>query len=99
MSTVAKWALLGAGAVVLIGLVFALPFVGSIDLNEFSANISTIVNVCGDFFSNARGLINNFLTPVGRTILTGLMGWLFGKRFLMVAIQIVTWAYHFIFRG
>lgn len=99
MSTVAKWVLLGTGAALLIGLVFALPFVSQIDISEFSANISSIVTVCADFFQNARGIINNFLTPAGIVILTAIMGWLFGKWALMIAIKIVTWAYHFIFRG
>lgn len=98
MSDAVKWALLAAGAAILIALVFALPFVDFIDLDEFSAQISVIVDYCGEFLHSARGLINCFLPPFGRAILTGILGWLFGKWALMNAIKIVTWAYHFVFK-
>lgn len=99
MSDVVKWGLLGVGAVLLIGLIFALPFVQFIDLTKFSENIAVIVNTAGDYLRTARGIINLFLPPFGRTVLTGIMGWLIGKTFLMNGIKIITWAYHFIFRG
>lgn len=98
MSDAVKWGLLVAGAVVVIGLVFALPFTDFINLDEFSAQISIIVQHAGDFFRSARGIINNFLSPFGRTMLTGLMGWLFGKFAIMTTIKISTWVYHFIFK-
>lgn len=99
MSNVAKWVLLASGAALLIALVFALPVADYIDLSEFSAQLSVIVMQCGNFFVSARGLINSFLSPFGRVVLTGLLGWLFGKWALMITIKIVTWAYHFIFKG
>lgn len=98
MSNAIKWGLLAAGAVVLIGLVFALPFVDFINVEEFANQISVIINNCGEFLQSARGLINCFLPSFGRVILTGLIGWLFGKWALMIAIKIVTWAYHFVFK-
>lgn len=99
MSNAVKWALLAAGAVVLIGLVFALPFVDFANLTEFSNEIAVIVNYCGDFLQAGRGIINNFLSPFGRIVLSGIMGWLVGKNLLMIGIKITTWAYHFIFKG
>lgn len=99
MSNAIKWALLTAGALLLIGLVMALPFVGFIDFGEFGSAISNIVSVCGDLFSSARGLINCFLLPFGRTVLTGLLLWFFGKWAIMVSIKITTGIYHFVFRG
>ena len=99
MSDVVKWGLLTAGLIALIGLVMALPFVGFIDLGEFSAAINNIVSVAGTFFQDARGLINSFLLPFGRTLLSGIMVWLFGKWAITVAIKIVAWVYHFVFRG
>ena len=99
MSDIAKWALLGAGAVLLIGLIFALPFVDFIDLSEFSNAITQFVNILSPYFRSARGIINYFISPFGRTLLTGIMGWLIGKSFLMTGIKITSWAYHFIFRG
>ena len=63
MSDIVKWGLLTAGLIALIGLVMALPFVGYIDLGQFGAAVNNIVNVAGDFFQSARGLINCFLLP------------------------------------
>lgn len=99
MSDVVKWGLLTAAAVLLVGLIFALPFVQYIDLGEFAGAINNIVNICAEFFADARGLINCFLLPFGRTLLSGVMVWLFGKWAIMNGIKIVAWIYHFIFRG
>lgn len=98
MSDIAKWALLVAGALVIIGLIVALPFVEYINVSEFSSLISRLVDVVGDGFNFARGLINNFLTPFGRTVLTGLLIWLFAKWAIMISIKISVWVYHFIFK-
>ena len=98
MSDAIKWALLVAGAVVIIGLIVALPFMDFMNVGEFADLIQGLVNIAGDSFAFARGLINNFLTPFGRTALTGLMVWLFGKWAIMIAIKISVWAYHFIFK-
>lgn len=98
MSDAIKWALLVAGAVVIIGLIVALPFMDFMNVGEFADLIQGLVNIAGDGFAFARGLINNFLTPFGRTALTGLMVWLFGKWAIMIAIKISVWAYHFIFK-
>lgn len=99
MSDVVKWALLGAGVVLLIGLVTALPFVEFINFGEFGSAISNIISVAGGLFASARGLINCFLLPFGRNVLTGLLVWLFGKWAIMISIKTVAWVYHFVFRG
>lgn len=98
MSDIAKWALLVAGIVILIALIVALPFVDFIDLGEFENALNNVVNIAGDAFQFARGLINCFLLPFGRTIVTGLMFWLLGKWAIMIGIKITAWAYHFIFK-
>lgn len=99
MSNAVKWALLAAGAVALIALVVALPFNQYIDMGQFGTLLTRLTVLAGDGFKNARGLINNFLTPFGRNVLTGLMVYLFGKWAITVAIKTVTWVYHFVFRG
>lgn len=99
MSDLVKWGLLTAGLVALIGLIMALPFVDFIDLGQFSAAVNNIISVAGNAFQSARGLINCFLLPFGRTLLSGIMVWLFGKWAITVAIKIVAWVYHFVFRG
>ena len=99
MSNAIKWGLLSAGAVLLIGLVMALPFVDFINFGEFGGAISNIVSVAGGLFSSARGLINCFLLPFGRTVLSGLLIWLFGKWAITICFKTVTWVYHFVFRG
>lgn len=99
MSDIVKWGLLTAGLIALIGLIMALPFVDFANAGEFATAIGNIVSVVGGFFQSARGLINCFLLPYGRTVLTGLLVWLFGKWAITIAIKIVAWVYHFVFRG
>ena len=98
MSDIAKWALLVAGAVLFIGMIVALPFVEFINLGEFTAALSNVINIAGSAFIFARGLINNFLLPFGRTVVTGLLYWLLGKWAITIAIKIGAWIYHFIFK-
>ncbi len=98
MSDIAKWALLAAGAVALIALIVALPFVQFIDLGEFTSSLNTVVAYAGDALLMARKLINNFLSPFGRTVLSGILIWLFGKTFMVLGIKIAAWVYHFIFK-
>lgn len=98
MADIAKWALLIAGAIVLIALIVALPFVEFIDVGQFGDLIGDIVAVAGTAFRGARGLINNFLTPFGRGVLTGVLAYLIGKWAITIGIKITAWIYHFIFK-
>lgn len=98
MSDAVKWALLAAAAVLIIGMIVALPFVEFIDLKSFGDSLTTITTYAGNALYNARCLINNFLSPIGRVILSGILIWLFGKWALKISINIVVWIYHFIFK-
>lgn len=98
MADVAKWALLVAGALVIIGLICTLPFMDFVDAGEFGSLITSLVDIAGGAFVFARGLLNNFLTPFGRTALTGLLYWMLGKWAITVAVKIIIWVYHFIFK-
>ncbi len=98
MSNIAKWGLLIAGAIALIALIVALPFVQFIDFGEFGVLINNIVTVVGGAFTKARGLINCFLTPFGRGLLSGILVYLFGKWAITIGIKITAWIYHFIFK-
>lgn len=98
MSDAVKWALLATAAVALIALVVALPFTEFIDAKAFGDALTTITTYAGDAFYKARCLINNLFSPLGRTILSGLLFWLFGKWAIMISIKIGAWIYHFIFK-
>lgn len=98
MSDIAKWALLVAGAIMIVGLIIALPFMDFLNVGVYANMINVFVDRVGGAFTFARGLINNFLTPWGATALTGLLFWMFGKWAIMVTIKIVVWVYHFIFK-
>lgn len=93
-----KWALLAVGIVALIALVVALPFTEFLDVGQFSTLITGFVNIAGTALTGARGIVNNFLTPFGRTILSGIMIYLVGKWVITIAIKITAWVYHFIFK-
>lgn len=98
MSDAVKWALLVAGAVAIIALIVALPFVQFIDLGEFGAAIGNIVSVAGSAFRFGRGLINCFLLPFGRNLVSGIMIWLVAKWAYPITIKILTWIYHYVFK-
>lgn len=98
MGDIVKWGLLVAGALIIIALIVALPFNQFINLEEFSQSLSVVVETCGDYFETARGLVNNFLTPFGRTLLTGILFYLVAKFFIVNTIKLVVWIYHFIFK-
>jgi hypothetical protein len=98
MGDAIKWGLLATAIIVLIALVVALPFTNFIDVGEFTNGLTTIVNVCGNAFTSARGLINSFLTPFGRNLVTGMLIWFFGKWAITITIKITAWVYHFIFK-
>lgn len=98
MSDIAKWALLVAGAVIIFGMILALPLARYIDVGVFTTAISVIVNVCQEGFFFARGAINNLLSPWARTAVTGLAVYIIGKQFVTVGLKIIIWVYHFIFK-
>lgn len=98
MGEFVKWGLLVAGAVALIALVVSLPFMEFLNIGELSTQIGVVVSNCGSFFANARGLINMFLAPFGRTVLSGLIGYFMTKWILKLGIKITAWIYHFIFK-
>lgn len=98
MSDIAKWALLIAGALALIALILALPFVDFIDFAELTSAIANVVDIAGDAFRFGRGLVNNFLLPFGRTVVSGLMMYFLCKWVLTLTIKIGAWIYHFIFK-
>lgn len=98
MGDAIKWGLLIAGLVAIIAIIISLPFVDFIDLASFTESITTLTSIVGGFFYKARCLLNNFLSPVGRVILSGILIWLIGKWAIKVALNIVVWVYHFIFK-
>lgn len=98
MADAVKWALLVAGFVIIIALILALPFAEFFNLGEFSTLLAEFVELVGKFLTGARGLINNFFTPFGRKVISGLMIWFLGKWLITVSVKVVVWIYHFIFK-
>ncbi len=98
MADIAKWALLLAGLVAIIALIVTLPVFEALNMQELTNAIAGISSIASGALSSARGIINCFLTPAGRTILTILLGYMFTKFLLKWAIQIVAIAYKWIFK-
>ncbi len=98
MSDVVKWGLLVAGIVAMLAIVLALPFVQYIDATEFGNAVGDVISVCGDSIRHARCIINNFLSPFGRELLTGVLYYLFGKWAITLGVKITAWVYHFVFK-
>ncbi len=99
MSNAVKWALLAAGLIALIALIMALPFVGLIDYGELANSVSAVTSAAGNALYAGRCIVNNFLSPTGRTIFSGLLMYLCCKWAVTIAVKIAAWVYHFIFRG
>lgn len=98
MSDAAKWAILAASIVVILGLILALPFMQGIDFSALTSAVNTVVSVVGTGFITARGMVNMFLSPFGRTLLTGIIGYLFLKPIILLAPKLIAWADHYIFK-
>lgn len=98
MGEFAKWAILVAGAFVIVSIIFSFPFVEGIDLQEFADNVSGFLTIVSDNLIVGRGIINNFLTPVGIHIFTITIGWEIGRRFITTTLRIIVSVYHFIFK-
>lgn len=98
MSDIAKWALLVAGMIAIIALIVALPIFDIINVEELTNTVSSIATICSNALRAARGLINYFLTPVGRNILTVVIGYEFGKFAYKWGIKILAYAYKWIFK-
>ena len=99
MSNAVKWALLAAGAVLLVGMVLSLPFIDVINFGELSGAVGNLLSVCGGALQSAKGILNCFLTPWARGVLSGVIYYEIAKFAITISIKITTWIYHFIFRG
>lgn len=99
MSDIVKWGLLAAGAIALIALIVALPFTQYLNTVQLGSMISAVIDIAGDALYTARGLVNNFLHPFGREILTGIMLYLLGRWVVTLTIKITAWIYHYVFKG
>lgn len=97
MSNIVKWGLLGAGLIAIIALVGSLGLTDG--LNQLGGLFNQFVSLSGVYLQKGRGLINNFLTPFGRTLLSGLIGYIFFKWVYIMGAKILATIYHFIFRG
>lgn len=98
MSDGIKWALLAAAIIAIIAIIVALPLGQAVNIGELSSALSGIVSISGSFLLKARNLINNFLTPVGRVILSGIIGYICFKWVYVNGLKIVLTVYHWIFK-
>lgn len=98
MSDGIKWTLLATTLIVLVGLIVALPLGSGINIVELGSAMGTIVSYCGTALRTVRGILNNLLTPVGRTILTGLLYYILFKFVFVIGINVTTWIYKWIFK-
>lgn len=98
MGEVAKWALLAAGIVLLIGMILVLPFTGFLDTTKLATGIADFVGIMQPYLISARGLLNNFFTPFGRVVINGLLLYLLAKWVVKLGVKLVAWVYHFIFK-
>lgn len=99
MADIAKWALLVAGILIVITLILALPIATVLSGSNISEIVSSFTSVMSPFIRTARGFINIFLDPFGRTLFSVVIGYLFVRFFLLWPIKAISSVYHWIFKG
>lgn len=103
MSDIAKWGLLVAGAVLVIGLIFSAmgnfgwDLAGALEL--FALFVELLVGLAGDAFKFGRAMVNLLFVPCGyESYMTGLLIYLFVRWFVQLSVKIAAWVYHYIFK-
>lgn len=98
MSDGIKWAALLSALLIVIAMIIALPLADNINLTEAKNALDIIVNVLSKPLYTVRAIINNFLTPVGRTILSGLIYYIFFKWVFTTGFKAIVGIYKWIFK-
>ena len=98
MADIAKWALLVAGLIAIIALIVALPIFDILNISELTNAVTGIVQITSNALIAARGIINMFLTPVGRSILSVVIGYVCLRFSYRWGVQLVSFAYKWIFK-
>ena len=98
MSDVVKWALLVAGALVVIAAI-VIPLSGAIDLSALTTSLNSLLQIMSPYIRFGRCLFNNLLLPVGRPIASVVIVFEFTKWFVLLGVRIVSAIYHWIFKG
>ena len=98
MSDIVKWGILIAGIAVLIATILLLPFGSFLDIPHLTEGISSIVQIASSALEDVRAFINMWLHPWARTILSGLMIYLFASWVYKIGVKFTAWAFHWIFK-
>lgn len=100
MSNAVKWALLAAAFLAVIVVIMTFPFVQYISpsIAEIGTYVEPFVKIVGKYTTTARGLINIFLLPYARGLLSGCFMYLIFKKIMTMTVKITAWIYHFIFK-
>lgn len=98
MSDIAKWALLVAGFAIVIVLILALPIASIVNGEDVGALFGQLVAIMSPYIIKARAFINLFLTPLGRSMFSVVISYMFLKYFLTWPIKLITSVYHWIFK-
>ena len=97
MSDAVKWGLLVAGAIAVIALIVALPITEILG-GDVSGYMADLLDIIGDFLTNARGIINLFLDPFSIRLVSVALGFIILKPFITLSIKLATLVYKWIFK-
>jgi hypothetical protein len=98
VSDVVKWALLVAGALIVIAAI-VIPLSGAIDLSALSTALGNLTTQLSSYLYFGRCLLNNFLLPAARPLASVVIVFEFTKWFVLLGVRIVSAIYHWIFKG
>lgn len=103
MSEIAKWGLLVAGAVVILGMIFGLvagEIPGGLDtlVETLARLVMQLVGVIREGLYFGRGFVNLFTFPGYEWLVSLVITYLIGRWFFQLSSKIVIWIYHYIFK-
>lgn len=98
MSDVVKWALLVAGALLVIAAI-VIPLSGAIDFSVLTTSLGNLTSTLSTYILFGRKLLNNFLLPPARPLASVVIVFEFTKWFVLLGVRIVSAIYHWIFKG
>lgn len=99
MSDIAKWALLAAAIVGFIAMIASLGIIpDSSAINGFASSLTSIVAVCGDAISMARGFINVVLPSWAVPVFSIVITYIIGRPVLLFAYRTAVKTIHYIYK-
>ncbi len=97
MSDIAKWGLLVAGIVIIVGLIVATGAMTGLtsSIEYVGSTFASFSNIVAPYFVFAKGFLNHFFPPL---LLNAVIAWSIMKPFATWTIKLIKFVYSWIFK-